>query len=204
MNAGMSLHDAAEGVELIPENYCIQLDLAAHFPKPAPIEVDVGCGDGSFLIATAGANPDRNFLGIERLLGRVRKTCRKAVRNGLPNVRVLRLESSYAVRYLLPAKSVNVFHVMFPDPWPKRRHHDRRLINNDFLDSVWNALLHGGELRLTTDDLPYFQHMEKVVGLRKDFQVEEWDPGETYPQTDFERHFRAQGIKINRLLARKI
>jgi len=200
----MSLNESAEALELIPENYCVQLDPAAHFPTKAPLEVDVGCGDGSFLIRIATENPGRNFLGIERLLGRVRKTCRKAARAGLQNVKVLRLESSYAVRYLLPPKSVEVFHVMFPDPWPKRRHHERRLINNEFLDSVWNALVHGGELRLTTDDVSYFQHMEKVVGLRKDFQVEPWDPGPDYPQTDFERHFRAEGIKINRLLARKV
>jgi len=200
----MSLNEAAEGIELIPENYCIPLDTASLFPKQGPLEVDVGCGDGSFLVGMASDNPGRNFLAIERLLGRVRKTCRKAARIGLQNVRVLRLESSYAVRYLLPPKSVDVFHVMFPDPWPKRRHHERRIINNDFLDAVWTALVHGGELRLTTDDVPYFHHMEQVVGLRKDFKVEPWEPGDEYPQTDFERHFRAQGTKINRLLARKI
>jgi len=198
------LNQAAERIELVPENYCFPLEPVAHFSRQAPLEVDVGCGDGSFLVRTAAENPERNFLGIERLLGRVRKTCRKAARLKLQNVRVLRLESSYAVRYLLPPKSVDVFHVMFPDPWPKRRHHERRLINNDFLDAVWIALAHGGELRLTTDDVPYFHHMEKVMAQRKDFKIDAWEPGEGYPQTDFERHFRGQGIRINRLLARKV
>lgn len=200
----MSLSEAAEGIEVIPENYCVQLDIAALFPRQAPLEVDVGCGDGSFLVQMAALHPERNFLGIERLLGRVRKTCRKAARLGLQNVRVLRLESTYATRYLLPAKSVDIFHVMFPDPWPKRRHHARRLINNDFLDAVWAALAHEGQLRLTTDDVPYFEHMQKVVAQRKDFEIQPWEPEGDYPQTDFERHFRAQGIKINRLLARRV
>jgi tRNA (guanine-N7-)-methyltransferase len=196
--------ELAERIELVPESILLPLNLSEAFPKAGPLEIDVGCGDGSFLNQIAKANPGRNFLGIERLLGRVRKTCRKAARQGLENVRVLRLESSYAVRYLLPPKSVEVVHVMFPDPWPKRRHHGRRLINNEFVDAVWAALVHGGELRLTTDDLPYFKHMEEVMRLRKDFQIEPWHPGEDYPQTDFERHFRAQGILPNRVLARKI
>ena len=199
----MSLHELAERIELVPESILIPLNLEACWPKPASVEVDVGCGDGSFLIEMARANPGRNFLGTERLLGRVRSTCRKADRNGLENVRVLRLESSYATRWLLPNKSIEVFHVMFPDPWPKRRHQVRRLINNDFLDAVWAALVHGGELRLSTDDTPYFQHMEQVMQLRKDFAIEPWAPGDDYPQTDFERHFRSKGMKINRLLARK-
>ena len=200
----MSFTEASDRIELVPDNYFVPLDLAACFPRPAPIEVDIGCGDGSFLIRMAHSNPERNFLGIERLLGRVRRTCRKAARVGLENTRVLRIESAYATRWLLPPKSVDVFHVMFPDPWPKRRHQVRRLINNDFLDAVWVALIHGGELRLSTDDAHYFQHMEGVMALRKDFAIEPWEPGGDYPQTDFERRFRAKGMKINRLLARKI
>jgi tRNA (guanine-N7-)-methyltransferase len=200
----MSLNEAAERIEVVPEDYCTRMDIASLFPRMAPLEVDIGCGEGSFLVGMAASNPGRNFLGIERLLGRVRKTCRKAARLGLDNVRVLRIESTYATRWLLPPKSVDVFHVMFPDPWPKRRHQIRRLINNDFLDAVWGTLIHGGELRLSTDDAHYFEHMERVMGLRKDFGIEPWAPAEDYPQTDFERHFRARGLPIHRLLARKI
>src|SRR5205814_6255495 len=108
------------------------------FGRRAPLHVDLGCGDGSFLCALAQRLPDKNFLGIERLLSRIRSTARKAA--SLDNVRLLQIESSYAVRYLLPAESVETFYLLFPDPWPKRRHHRRRIFSRYFLDSVAAAL----------------------------------------------------------------
>jgi len=175
----------------------------AVFPRVGPLEVDVGCGEGTFLVEMAKRSPERNFLGIERLLGRIRKTTRRVAHQHLENVRLLRLECSYAVRYLLPPGSVSVFHVMFPDPWPKRKHHRRRLINDAFLDAIHAALLSGGELRLTSDDPDYFSHMKRVGLARRDFSgmVPPEDPD--YPQTDFEKGFRAQGLPIYRLFLRK-
>src|SRR6476646_12102986 len=79
------------------------LDLGRIFGRKAPLHVDLGCGDGSFLCALAERLPDKDFLGIERLLGRIRSSVRKAA--SLGNVRLLQLESSYAVHYLLPARS---------------------------------------------------------------------------------------------------
>ena len=194
-----------EKVEFVPDNYLEPLDLAALFPgRPgAPLEVDLGSGDGSFLVEMANRAPERNFLGVERLLGRVRRTCRRLARTGAANARVLRLESHYLVRYLLPRESVSVFHVMFPDPWPKRRHHPNRLIQTDFLDAVCAALTPCGELRLTTDDRPYFEHMRAVFTPHPGFVEEPWTPAEDYPQTDFERQFRSQGLPIYRALLRR-
>lgn len=169
----------------------------------APLEVDLGCGDGAFLVAMAGQTPEHNFLGVERLLGRVRKTSRRTAREGLENVRLLRIESHYTLRHLLPGGSVAVAHVMFPDPWPKRRHNHRRLIQTEFLDAVQRVLAPGGELRLTTDDLPYFTHMRAVFQKHPAFVEEPWEPGEDYPQTDFERLFRGKNLPIYRALLRK-
>ena len=106
------------------------LDLQKIFERNAPLHVDLGCGDGLFLCGLAQRMPDKNFLGIERLLNRVRTSARKVAR--LDNVRLLRMESSYAVRYLLPAESVERFYLLFPDPWPKRRHHRRRIVTPGF------------------------------------------------------------------------
>ena len=188
-----------------PESVFVPLDLAAMFPcqSGAPLEADLGCGDGGFLLAMAGRYPERNFLGVERLLGRVRRTCKRAAAAGLANVRLVRLESHYLVRYLLPSESVTTFHLMFPDPWPKRRHHGRRLVQPEFLEVAWQALQPGGELRLSTDDLPYYKHMRAVFGAFPGFGEEPWEPGPDYPQTDFERQFRAQGLPIYRALLRK-
>jgi len=194
-----------ETVEYLPENYFAPLDLSAIFPgrEGAPLEIDLGCGDGAFLTAVAEAAPERNFLGVERLLGRVRRCTRKAARAGLANVRLLRIESHYFLRYLLPPASASVIHVMFPDPWPKRRHHAKRLIQPDFLDAAQAALAPEGELRFTTDDLPYYTHTLEVSGKHSGFHQCAWEPGDGYPQTDFERGFRAEGLPIYRVLLRK-
>jgi len=192
-------------VEFLPEDYCARLDLATLFPgrETEPLELDLGCGDGAFLVEMAKRFPERNFLGVERLLGRVRRTCKGLAREGAANARVIRLESHYLVRYLLPPGSVSVFHVMFPDPWPKRRHHVKRLIQTAFLDDIAVALAPGGELRLTTDDAPYFQHMRKVFEAHPGFTQEPWTPGPDYPQTDFEAIFRCHALPIYRALLRK-
>ena len=124
--------------ELVPETYFAPLDLFAIFGRIAPLHVDLGCGDGAFLSELARCHPDQSFLGIEKLVGRVAKASRKAA--ALENVRILKVESSYAVRYLLPESSVSVFYLLFPDPWPKRRHHRRRIVTTNFLDSIHRAL----------------------------------------------------------------
>ncbi len=188
-------HDESP-VEILPADYFRPLTLHEYFPHEAPLEVDVGSGPGAFLIAMARRHPERNFLGIERLLGRVRKTCRAAERLGLANVRLLRVENFYAVRYLLPPQSVSVFHVGFPDPWPKRKHWNRRMVNAEFLDAIAAALVPDGELRIKTDDLPYFKQMQTVFAARDDFREIAWPPEPDYPQTNFERGFRAQGLPV--------
>ena len=190
--------------ELIPANYFIPLDLAQIFPRPAPLEVDLGCGDGTFLIALAERFPQRNFLGIERLLGRVRSACGKAARGGLRNVRVLRLETSYAVEYLLPPHSVDVMHLLFPDPWPKKRHQRRRLVTESFLAAVHRVLVPNGRFRIATDQEDYFQSIRQVI-LPTLFVEEEVRRGETFfPLTTFEKHFLAKGAPIYRLELEKV
>jgi tRNA (guanine-N7-)-methyltransferase len=156
-------------VELIPESYIARLDLPKIFGRAAPLHVDLGCGDGSFLCALAERMPEKNFLGIERLLGRVRSTCRKSA--GIDNIRVIRVETAYAVRYLLPERSVQVFHLLFPDPWPKRRHQRRRVMTPEFLRSVHCALAPQGLLRIATDQLDYFDQMQRLARADRQFAI---------------------------------
>ncbi len=191
-------------IEIIPGSYFERLQPGVIFGRAGPLEVDVGCGGGSFLAARAAKYPLRNFLGLERQAGRVRKSCRRAERLRLDNVRVLGIESGYAVRYLLAESSVTVFHVAFPDPWPKRRHEQRRLISPEFLDAVRVALVPSGELRVTTDDRIYFEQISTLGAGRADLVPDPWEPGADYPQTDFERIFRGQGVPIYRLRLRKV
>jgi tRNA (guanine-N7-)-methyltransferase len=173
------------------------------FERSAPLELDLGCGDGAFLLGMARRHPERNFLGTERLMGRVEKVCRAAAREGLTNCRVLRLESLYTIKMLLPFACASTAHILFPDPWPKRQHHPRRLFQDEFMVALHQVLAAGGEVRIKTDDLPYFQWIEKVIVRAPGFERLPWEeePGELL--TDFEQHFRAQGLPTYRARLRK-
>src|SRR5262249_22469908 len=129
-----------------------RLDLGRLFPMVQPLEVELGSGDGSFLVEYARQCPQRNFIGVERLLGRIQKMDRKGRKAGLANLRGVRIESSYFLQYLLPAHSVSALHVYFPDPWPKRKHRRHRLVNDLFVASLSKVLVAKGKVYLRTDD----------------------------------------------------
>jgi tRNA (guanine-N7-)-methyltransferase len=189
--------------EIIPPDYFAPLDIPAIYGRAAPLEVDLGCGDGSFLVACAEANPARDYLGIERLAGRVRRVCRKISFNRAANARVLRVESSYAVQRLLPPASVEVFHLLFPDPWPKRRHWGRRLVTEEFLAAVHRALVPEGTLRIATDQLDYFREIERVATNSSGF-IRILDPEAPASVSTFEKRFREDGLEIHRLVLRRV
>ena len=188
-------------IELVPETLFAPLDLLAIFGRQAPLQVDLGCGDGSFLCELASQNPHRNFLGVEKLAGRVAKACRKSAH--LTNLRVLNAESGYAVRYLVPGASVETFYLFFPDPWPKRRHHRRRIVTNDFLDSVHRALGDNGILRIATDQSDYFREIQRLTRRHSGFTTVNPDDA-NLPLTKFQKRFIALGASIHRLALRKI
>ena len=189
-------------MELFPPSILEPLSLREIFSTDRLIEVDLGSGPGKFLVESALKFPDRNFLGIERLLGRVRKTCRVASEIGLTNLRVLRLELDYTVRYLLPENSVWRFHLNFPDPWPKRRHHTRRVVDGEFLEAIYRSLIDGGELWIKTDHEAYFQQITKTAARSDLWNSMDW-VDEGYPRTDFEEQFLARELPIYRLRLRK-
>ncbi|MDQ6631648.1 MAG: tRNA (guanosine(46)-N7)-methyltransferase TrmB, partial [Verrucomicrobiota bacterium] len=120
------------------------LKLEILFPKTQPLEAELGSGDGTFLSSYATLYPERNFIGVERLLGRLRKIERKGLRLGLTNLQLLRIEAGYFLEYLLPQKSLVALHVYFPDPWPKRKHRKHRLINDRFTQLARQVLQPGG------------------------------------------------------------
>jgi tRNA (guanine-N7-)-methyltransferase len=134
------------------------------------------------------------------LTKRVEKVRRKAER--LDNVRVLGTDTLFAVRYLLPINSVEAFYLSFPDPWPKRRHLQRRIFTGDFLDAVAAALEQNGVLRVATDELDYFHQIERLSRAHPKFEVVDVD-GVVLPLTKFERKFREQDLPIYRLTLRK-
>jgi tRNA (guanine-N7-)-methyltransferase len=193
----------ASDVELVPANCFAPLDFEEIYGRQAPVEVDLGCGDGTFLAALARENPNTDFLGVERLVGRVGSACRKIENGGLKNARVFRFEIAFAVERLLPQGSVASFHLMFPDPWPKRRHAPRRLVSENFLASLHRALAANGTVRIATDETDYYRQITRLVSQSSLFAVVS-DAVPATAMSKFEKRFTLDGVKIHRLVLRKV
>jgi tRNA (guanine-N7-)-methyltransferase len=202
MRGRAKLQTDEAAVEYVSKSLTSALEFDKIFSRLAPVEIDLGCGDGTFLTALARENPAHNFLGIERLLGRVRSVCHKVARLELKNARMLRMESTYAVTNLLPAGSVTTFHLLFPDPWPKRRHHRRRAFTREFLLAILRALIAGGLFHVATDHADYFRQIEKVIAATDIFAISR-EPND-FPSSSFEQKYLARGLSIHRLLLRKV
>ena len=190
--------------EFAPADYFRELERHEICRGDRPLEVDLGCGDGSFLLEMAREFPERDFLGVERLLGRVKKVCKKLTRRHLENVQVLRLDSRYVVEWLLPRAAVTRLHLLCPDPWPKLRHHRRRLVQAEFLEAVLRVLEPGGEFLFMTDHEEYFQWATEKVAAFGKFEVLEWtEDSFFYPKTDFQEQWENEGKSMFRLRCRK-
>lgn len=162
------------------------------FDAPRPTALELGSGDGSFLFEYARRHPDRNFLGVERLLGRLRKLDKKGRRSGLSNLCLLRIEARYLVQHLLPPDAFADLHIYFPDPWPKEKHARHRLINPAFPVLAARILSHGATLHLRTDDPKYFAQMhDSFTGTP--FQPINTPAELAALKTDFEKEFNAKG-----------
>ncbi len=184
-------------VHLIPvTDPTVPLPLDTLFDPARPLEIEIGCGKGRFLSAFAAKHPDTQYLGIERMLARVRKLDKKACRLKLDNLRILRLEAFYTFYYLLPPHRLRTVYVFFPDPWPKRRHQDRRLFSPLFLDLLWARLELGGVIQVATDHPDYFAEIH--ARLKADPRFREIPAMERAEdeQTEFEHIFRGQGLAI--------
>ncbi|MCX6996867.1 MAG: tRNA (guanosine(46)-N7)-methyltransferase TrmB [Kiritimatiellaeota bacterium] len=186
------METTGDSVRIFPENWLWPMPLAQYFGNDRPIEVDIGCGKGRFLLARAAAHPEVNFFGVDRMLRRIRKVERKVVRHGLTNVRLLRMEAYYATAYLIPPESIATYYIFFPDPWPKARHHEHRLFHPRYLDALQRTLRPGGAVHFATDHLPYFE--EVCALIRADGRFGEIPPLLPGPEelTDFELYYAAR------------
>ncbi len=164
---------------------------AGWFAESAPpLEIDFGCHRGAFLLGMAALHPGVNFLGIEKQPDRVEKCNARADRLGLANARALQGLGAESLEILPPA-SISVFHLYFPDPWPKRRHASRRVFQKSFVAAIRRVLRPSGVLRLMTDDEPYFSEMLELV---RDGWIEmPWNDTRERVPTAFETTFLKLG-----------
>ena len=167
------------------------------FGRSAPVDIEIGSGKGKFLLELATEQPQRDFLAVERAGKYHRLCCDRAARRGISNVRLLRTTAEDLLFRLLPKESVERFFILFPDPWPKKRHHKRRLIKADVVAALNAALIPGGRLLVKTDHEGYAKVISEVLHGAQGYLV--LDPEEAYaglPITGFEEKYRRQGRPI--------
>ena len=139
------------------------LDLQALFGRAAPRMLEIGFGAGEALLEFARAHPEIDCIGIEVHRPGVGRLLLGAEAATLRNLRVICHDAVEVLQYQLAPASVALVHIFFPDPWPKKRHHKRRLIQPPFVELLAKAIAPGGSLRLATDWEPYAQHMRAVI-----------------------------------------
>lgn len=181
-----------------------RIDPREWFPDPGkPFEIEIGSGKGTFLVAQAPLKPATNFLGIEWAAEYFRLAADRIRRHGLENVRMLHDDASEFFHWRMPDSIVEVIHLYFPDPWPKKRHHKRRIVQKRFLEDCHRILLPAGELRIVTDHADYWAWMKERFAECEDLftQTPFEKPGSAGEDevvgTNFERKYRREGRPFN-------
>lgn len=177
------------------------------FGNDHPVELEIGIGKGTFITEQAKARPEVNFFGIEYARWFWRYASDRLRRHDCLNARTVRAEAMFFLTEFVPDASVSVLHIYFPDPWPKKRHHKRRLIQEKFMPLVERILIPGGRLQVVTDHQDYFEQMEPVIRGSKLTVVDYNRPGSAgegeFVGTNFERKYKREGRPFYALAAVK-
>ncbi len=201
--------------DLLTNPLAAHLDPRPWFTHPAhPLEIEIGSGKGTFLVQQASLQPATNFLGFEYAREFFDYAADRLRRAAVPNVRLLNTDAAEFLHWRLPNQIASVIHLYFPDPWPKAKHHRRRMIQDRFLLDAHRLLIPGGELRVVTDHPDYWTWMEDHFARftspgGSNPLFERW-PFAAPPSaregelvgTNFERKYRAEGRDFHAAILR--
>ncbi len=196
-------------VSLNPEDLDGKIDFVWIFGRAGPVHIEIGTGKGTFLLNQARAQPGDNFLGIEWARKYYRYAVDRIGRWGLTNVRIIRIDAATFFADFVPDNSVDGFHIYFPDPWPKKRHHKRRFICPANLEHLIRCLKTGGQLRIATDHADYFEQIKRVLSVRSeklqeiDFLPTAGAEASEWVGTNFERKYLKDQRTIYTLAVKK-
>ena len=195
--------------DILPNPLAARLDPRNWFPDPGlPLEIEIGAGKGTFLIQEAAEHPGTNYLGIEWAREFYAYAADRLRRRGAPNVRLLNADAAEFLHWRCPDSIARVIHLYFSDPWPKKKHHRRRVVSDRFLEDAWRVLIPGGELRIVTDHDDYWawmeEHFARWIAPTADpsaamlFERLLFDPPRSAGEgelvgTNFERKYRREG-----------
>ncbi|MBR1582644.1 MAG: tRNA (guanosine(46)-N7)-methyltransferase TrmB [Spirochaetales bacterium] len=187
-------------------NHNKPMDFEAIFGNKNPVIIEIGFGMGESTLKIAKENPDRNYIGIEVFLYGFSKLLANASKENLSNLRLMRFDAVQVLQDMVPDNSVDGFHVFFPDPWPKKRHHKKRLIQVPFAELLASKLKSGGYIYCVTDWEDYANQMLEVFG-KVDILSNPYNgfaPQVPWrPETGFERKGLEKDYKINEIWVEK-
>ena len=202
----METREAEEKLDLLlaleaPSEKDPVLDWEVVFGNRQPVEIEVGIGKGRFIIAAAQTRPLVNFVGVEWAAKYLRIALERSQKRRLLNVRLVCTDAREFIEFFVPTGSVQALHLYFPDPWPKKRHHKRRLFNAAFLDELWRILEPEGRLWLATDHDDYYAVMQEVLAADPRFREVAAEWGEV--KTNYEVKYLNAGKPIYRRVVAK-
>ena len=199
-----NLRIEAPELRLDPERSLDGLDWREVFGSDAPVEIEIGIGKGRFLLAAAQAHPEVNHLGVEWANKYLRFAEARANKRSLENVRFVRVDARDLVEQAVPDASVRAYYVLYPDPWPKKRHHKRRFLQAATAEDLARTLVPGGLLHVATDHAAYWEQIEPLFDGHAefdrlpDFGGDEFPLPVDEPLTNFETKYRVEGRSRNR------
>jgi tRNA (guanine-N7-)-methyltransferase len=181
------------------------VDFSAVFGRTAPVEMEIGVGKGRFLLNAAAGNRDRDYFGLEIEAEYAAIVRVRAERAGLTNLRVERLDGKAFVSSRLAPGALAALHVYFPDPWPKKRHHKRRLVDAAWATAAALALEPGGLLRVASDHAEYWAVVDSVLSAEPLLaKLSSEEAGEWSTGTNYELKFLKSGRPIRKAVFRRV
>ena len=179
------------------------LDLKSLFDQESPVVLEIGFGNGESLVTQARDNPDKNFIGVEVHTPGVGHCLHRIHELGLNNIKVLRHDATLVLEQQIPENSLCCVQLFFPDPWHKKRHHKRRILQQNFIDTIYNKLEQGGLFHMATDWENYASHMRKEMDASTNFCLNSEQRGDR-PETKFETRGLRLGHGVWDLIYEKI
>lgn len=177
------------------------------FGNQNPINVDLGCGYGHFLVAMAQTDPGANFIGIDVYAKGIRRAHQKIQTQQLSNVRLLQMNALAAFSTVICSGQIDAIYINFPDPWPKRRHARHRMLQPDLIKFLYDRLVVGGRIVIATDVESYAQDMLRLLlaqpGFRSQFPNGIVNQLADRVSTLYEEKFRRQGLPIYYVMVQK-
>lgn len=182
-------------------------DFSAIFRNPNPLVLEIGCGIGDFVTQLAAEAPERNYLAIDIYNKGCSKTCKKLEQENIANVRVMRIEARYLLDRFLTTENLAAVYINCPDPWPKKRHRKRRLVNRSFLQTLLHYLKPGGEFYFSSDVADYAHEvadqLEQIDGFENRLATPIAFDLTGYPRSKYMRRFLAKDQPIHFIHQRK-